>query len=189
MSVELQKMTFSNIYPKLDEFYGVLSANRARLKPWFWWADEKITPNKFRFALFIILYLCDTKRKEILHTLNFEKLYDEQFLIYADNVFSGMIGLDKIDNVKSNAELWGWISNAQKSADIVDESVKIIEDYCINDKQLKSLYAKTQLSNRPVRIAAVRNGYHKKSIEYGVRISERNSGVSDMITWEKQLER
>ncbi len=187
MSVKLQKMTFSTVYPKLDEFYGVLSANRVRLKPWFWWANEKVTPNKFRFALFIMLYLCETKGKEIAHKFNFKKLYDEQFLIYADDVFSGMIGLDKIDNVRNNAELWGWIADAHKPVETVNESVKIIEDYCIKDKKLTSLYAKTQVANRSVRIAAVRNGYKKKCIEYGVKISERNSCKADIITWEKQL--
>lgn len=187
MSVKLQKMTFSSVYPKLDEFYGILAANRARLKPWFWWASEKVTPNKFKFALFMALYLCDTKRKEIVNKFNFKKLYDEQFFIYSDDNFRGMIGLDNIDNVKNNAELWGWISRGEKTSEVVDTSLKILEDYCIKDKQLTSLYAKTQMSNKSVRIAAVRNGYIKKCTEYGVRISACNSSIADMITWEKQL--
>ena len=187
MDVKLQKMTFSSVYPRLDEFYSILSENRARLKPWFWWANEKVTPNKFKFALFISLYLCDTKRKEIAHKFNFKKLYDEQFLIYADNAFRGMIGLDNIDNVKSNAELWGWIARGGKASEIVDVSLESLEDYCISDKKLKSLYAKTQTSNQPVKIAAVRNGYQKIKTEYGVRVSRRNPNISDIITWEKQL--
>ena len=189
MDINLHKMTFSSVYPQLDEFYNILSENRERLKPWFWWADEKITPNKFRFVLFIILYLCDTKRKEIAHKFNFKKLYDEQFLIYTNNTFKGMIGLDNIDNTKNNAELWGWISKGEKTVEIVDTSLKILENYCIENKNIKSLYAKTQLSNKPVKIAAIRNGFKQKCIEYGVRISARNPEISDMITWEKQLAR
>lgn len=187
MTVQLTKMSFSTIMPKIDEFYNVLSENRARLEPWFWWASNKVTPNKSRFALFIFMYLMDTKRKEILHKLNNKKLYDEQFMIYQDGVLRGMIGLDNIDNVKNNAELWGFISNGNKSSLIVDESVKMLEDYCITDKHLTSLYAKTQLTNKPVAIAGVRNNYKKVKIEKGVRISARNSGIADMVTWEKQL--
>lgn len=189
MNVNLHKMTFSSVYPKLDEFYNILVENRERLKPWFWWANEKVTPNKMRFALFLTLYLCNTKRKEIVHKFDFKKLYDEQFLIYTDNTFKGMMGLDNIDNIKNNAELWGWVSRGEKTVEIVDAGLRILENYCVENKKLESLYAKTQLSNKPVRIAAIRNGFKQKNIEYGVRISARNPGLSDMITWEKQLVR
>ncbi|MBR5904743.1 MAG: hypothetical protein IKZ49_04415 [Alphaproteobacteria bacterium] len=185
--IEIYKMRLSTILPHINGFYNVLSDNRARLEPWFWWASPKITPNKFKFASFILLYLLDTKRKEIMHKFSKKNLYDEQFMIYYNGEFYGMMGLDKIDDIKQNAELWGFMSGADKTPMVVDESTKIIEDYCIKDKNLKSLYAKTQLSNRPVAIAAVRNGYKKIKTEYGVRISERNEGISELITWEKQL--
>lgn len=180
-------MNFSTVIPMIDDFYNVLSANRIRLEPWFWWASEKVTPNKFRYALFMVMYILDTKRKEFAHKLNYMKKYDEQFIVNVDDKFAGIIGIDNIDDVNKNAELWGWLSHGQRAFVVADESLKILEDYCINKKHLESLYAKTQVSNRAVKIAAQRNGFSLKSVEYGIPVSKRNPKIADIMTWEKQL--
>ena len=187
MNIQLKKMKFSTVVPMIDDFYNVLSANRARLEPWFWWASEKVTPNKCRYALFMLLYILDTKRKELAHKLNHTKKYDEQFIINVDNEFAGIIGMDNIDDMTKKAELWGWLSRGQQAFVVADKSLKILEDYCINEKHLESLYAKTQTSNRAVRIAARRNGFTLKSVAYGVPVSKRNPKITGIMTWEKQL--
>ncbi len=189
MNIQLKEMNFFNVVPMIDDFYNVLSTNRARLEPWFWWASSKVTPNKFKYALFMLLYLANTKRRKIAHKFDHKQIYDEQFIINVDGEFGGIIGMDNIDTVNKNAELWGWLSKGHKAFIVADESLKILENYCIKEKNLESLYAKTQASNRAVKIAAQRNGFSIKSIEYGIPISKRNPKIADIITWEKQLVR
>jgi RimJ/RimL family protein N-acetyltransferase len=187
MDVRLQKMTFSSVYPKLGEFYGILSGNRARLAPWFWWAGEKTTPNKFRFALFMFLYLCDTKHKKITHILCNEIDYDEQFLVFVDGRFGGMIGLDNISASKKNAEVWYWVEKEYESKGIASQSLKIIEDYSLNNKGVNSLYAKIAYDNIRSAAFAKRNNFDVAKIDYNVRTSARNPKITNIVTWEKQL--
>ena len=189
MDVKLQKMTFSGVYPKLDEFYGILAANRARLKPWFWWADEKFTPNKFRFALFILVYLFDTKHKQITHVLCNKIDYDEQFLIFVDNKFGGMIGLDNISSLNKNAEIWYWVEKEYESRGIASQSLKIIEDYSLKEKGINSLYAKIAFDNTRSANMAKRNNFDVIKIDYNIRTSARNPKITNIVTWEKQLVR
>ena len=85
MSVELQKLGFRKFIANAGKMYSLLESNRARLAPWFWWADKSVTPTKFRFYIFLTSYLTLTKRKKFVHMLNRNKLYDEQFFIYNDN--------------------------------------------------------------------------------------------------------
>ena len=189
MSVKLQRMTFFNVCPKLDEFYGVLSNNRARLKPWFWWADENVTPNKFRFALFILMYLFDTKHKQITHALCDEIEYDEQFLVFVDNKFGGMIGLDNISMRNKKAEIWYWVEKEFESKGIASQSLKIIEDYSLSKKGINSLYAKIAFDNVRSANMVKCNNFEPVKIDYNVRTSMRNPKITNIVTWEKQLER
>jgi len=159
MDVKLQKMTFLSVYPKLGDLFDILSANRERLKPWFWWASEKITPNKFRFVLFILLYLANTKRKEIAHNFNPAKLYDESFIVYNEGgKVAGLCGLDNIDTVnKKNAELWGlsFKGNPFGGADCV---IEMLEKHGAN-MNLDSLYAHVKVNNDKSKACLKRNNY------------------------------
>ena len=89
MNIQLKEMNFFNVVPMIDDFYNVLSTNRARLEPWFWWASSKVTPNKFKYALFMLLYLANTKRRKIAHKFDHKQIYDEQFIINVDGEFGG----------------------------------------------------------------------------------------------------
>ena len=183
----LSKLTFINMLSRLDDTYSILINNRSRLAPWFWWANDKITPNKFRFGLFLSLYLLDTKRKEISHKFNKSKLYDEQFFVLNDNNICGMIGLDNIDETQKKAEVWGFVAKERTVHGTADLSIKLLENYCLQNKGLKSLYAKTNTKNKSIAMAAQRNHYELKKIEYGVPTSPGNPKIADIMTWEKQL--
>lgn len=189
MTADLKKLNFRTFAKSSAKMYDLLDTNRIRLAPWFWWADKKITPNKFRFYIFMILYIVDTKRKKIAHKLNHDKLYDEQFFIYygIDNI-CGMCGLDNIDRQnEKNAELW-YLTFQGTPFGTADTAIQWVEQYSMN-LGLDSLYAKIQSTNDKSIKLLERNSYTIKNIQNNVQISKRNSGFADMYTYEKQLSR
>ena len=185
MAVELKKLNFRMFAKNKAKMYDLLDANRAILVPWFWWANEKVTPNKFRFYLFMILSIADTKRKKIAHKLNPENLYDEQFVVYDCQEIGGLCGLDNIDTKNNhNAEMWGLAFKGHKET---IETAKLLEKYCVDVLGLKSFYGKVQSENRASRFFWVRYGYDSRIFEENVRVSPRNPNISDMYTYTKQL--
>ena len=189
MKVDLKKLNFRTFAKSSAKMYDLLDTNRTRLAPWFWWADKKITPNKFRFYIFMILYIVDTKRKKIAHKLNHNKVYDEQFFIYygIDNI-CGMCGLDNIDKQnKENEELW-YLTFQVTTFGTSDTAFQWVEQYSMN-LGLNSLYAKIQSTNYKSIKLLERNSYTIRNIQNNVQISKRNSGFADMYTYEKQLSR
>lgn len=187
MSITLEKLNFRTFAKNVGEMYDLLDLNRARLAPWFWWADEKVTPNKFRFYVFMTLYISDTKRKKIAHKLNPNKLYDEQFFVYnEEGKIGGMCGLDNIDIQNKDAENWGL---AFKVHTQTMEAVRILDDYCVNVLHLESVYGRVQSTNRASRYFWERYGYDTKTIEKNVRISKRNPNLADIYTYRKKLTR
>ena len=188
MWVTLKKLNFRNFITKRYELFNLLDENRARLSPWFWWADEKVTPTRFRFYVFMTIYLTDTKCRNIAHKLNPKNLYDEQFIVYnPTGQIGGMCGLDDIDTEKNKtAEIWGL---AFKGNNETIESVKILEKYCVDILNLKSIYGKVQSTNRASKFFWEKYGYDSKTLEKNVRISEYNPNVADIYTYVKNLSR
>lgn len=156
--------------------------------PYFWWATSKVTPNKFRFYMFLSLYIINTKCKKIAHKLNPACKYDEQFIVYNERgEIGGMCGLDNIDTKNNkNAELWGL---AFKGNNQTIESVKILENYCIDKLNLNSIYGKVQSNNIACRYFWERYGYDSKTEMKNVPISEHNPKISDIIIYTKYLSR
>jgi RimJ/RimL family protein N-acetyltransferase len=187
MPIELKQLNFTTFAQSGAEMYSLLEQNRARLAPWFWWASEKITPTKFRFYAFMALYLANTKRKQLAHKFNPLKQYDEQFFVYDEHgKIGGMVGLDNIDTKNKNAELWGLAFKGQTQT---IESVKILEDYCINTLNLNSIYGRVQSTNRACRLFWEKYGYDKKTLEQNVQVSKHNPNIADMYTYTKILTR
>ena len=189
MPVQLKKLNFRTFAKSGGEMYTLLENNRTRLSPWFWWADEKVTPTKLRFYVFMTLYLTDTKRKKIAYKFNSSKQYDEQFFIYNESgKIGGMCGLDNIDikNTK-DAELWYLTFQGNKFG-MADMAVSWVEDYSI-DMGLNSLYAKVQSTNEKSVNLMERNNYVLTDIQKNVRISKHNPNLADMFTYKKQLSR
>ena len=187
MPLELEQLNFTTFAKSGAEMYSLLEQNRTRLAPWFWWASEKITPTKFHFCAFMALYLADTKRKQIVHKFNPDKQYDEQFFVYDENgKIGGMVGLDNIDIRNKTAEMWGLAFKGQTQT---IESIKLLEDYCIDTLKLNSIYGKVQSSNRACRLFWEKYGYDIKTVENNVRISKRNPNIADMYTYTKVLTR
>ena len=159
MAVKLKKLNFCTVVKNGAEMCGLVESNRTRLSPWFWWTDEKLTPNKFRLYLFVMLYLLDTKCEEIAHKLNPSKMYDEQFIIYNDGgKVAGLCGLDNIDTMgQKNAELWA-LTFSGNPFGMVDSAIEWIEKYSTSIK-LDSLYAHVQLNNDKSKVCLQRNNY------------------------------
>ena len=188
MSIELKKLNFCRFVKNGTEMYDLLESNRARLSPWFWWAGRDVTPTKMRFYIFMTLYIADTKRKKIAHKLKPAKPYDEQFFVYNESgKIGGMVGLDNIDTKRNkNAEVW---ELAFKGNNETLVSIKLLEDYCIDTLDLKSIYGKVQSTNRASRYFWEKYGYDTKTLEQNVRISKRNPNIADIYTYTKRLGR
>lgn len=185
MSVELKKLDFTTFAKNASEMYTLLEENRTRLVPWFWWANEKVTPTKFRFYVFMALYLADTKRKNIAHKLNSAKTYDEQFFVYDESgKIGGMVGLDNVNIKNKNAEIWGLAFKGQTQT---IQSVKILEDYCINTLNLNSIYGKVQSTNRACRLFWEKYGYDAKTLDSNVQVSKHNPNIADIYIYTKNL--
>ena len=186
MSVKLKKLNFRVFAKNSTKMWELIDSNRNRLAPWFWWASKKVTPNKFRFMLFMTLYIADTKRKKITHIINPTKLYDEQFFVVDEaNNIGGCVGLDNIDTTNNkSAEIWGM---AFKRRSNTGDVFKILENYCINELNLKSVYTRVQTTNTACEFFWELCGYDTKTVETGVRISKRNPNIADMYTYTKSL--
>ena len=147
MEINIKKFNLRNSLPIMGEAFRLIDSNRKRLEPWFWWTSAKVTPTKTKSIIFMLLYLLDTKRKEFAHKFNSEKLYDEQFLIFVDDKFGGMMGLDNINITKRDAELWYFVSSENEGRGIASESIQYLENYSLNENKLNSLYAKVNPEN------------------------------------------
>lgn len=187
--IKLKKFGMRTTLLNSHGFYKVISSNRDRLSPWFWWTDEKVTPNFTKAFIFMLLYAIDTKRKKIAHRLSKSKLYDEQFLIFNDKKVSGMLGLDDIDIKKQKAELWYFITSENEGKGIMSESLKKMEDYSFEQKNLNLLYAKTADGNDRSESILKRNNYTIEDIAYNVPTSRRNPKITNLTTWAKQLQK
>ena len=183
--IKLQKLNFKAFLTQTLPMFSVIENNRARLEPWFWWTSKKITPTRTKFTIFVLLYLIDTKRKQLLNKINNNKLYDEQFIIMQHNEISGMCGLDNIDNTKHDAEVWVWTS----VPGIGDNTINLLQEYCVTDKSLTSVYAKVAQNNTNSHNLFKRNGYIVEKFEPNVRTSPRNPKITDLTTYRKQLSR
>ena len=189
MEINIKKFNLRNSLPIMGEAFCLINSNRKRLEPWFWWTGAKVTPTKTKSIIFMLLYLLDTKRKEFAHKFNSEKLYDEQFLIFVDDKFGGMIGLDNIDIKKRDAEVWYFVSSDNEGYGIATESIKYISDYSLKHNKLNSIYAKINTQNNRSINLVKKNGFVLDRIEYGVPTSRRIPKIADIMTWTKQLVR
>jgi RimJ/RimL family protein N-acetyltransferase len=187
--ISLKKMGFRTALPKAREFYNVLSNNRERLAPWFWWMDEKITPNLQKSVIFMILYIFDTKRKKIIHKFSNKKPYDEQFFVMVNGKLGGMVGLDDINNLKQDSEIWYFVTSENESRLIASSVISILENYAVDTKKLNSLYVKTADGNIRSENLLRRNNYEIEKVEYGVPTSKRNPKITNLTTWRKYLGR
>ena len=185
--ITFKRFTLFNALHVMPDAFHVIDTERDRLSKWFWWTDKKVTPNMARCCLFLLLYLADTKRKEIVHKFDFKKLYDEQFIIMVDGKFGGMTGLDNINYVTKDAEMWRFVSKENEGIGVGSASVKFLEKYSLESKQLKRLYAKINTENTRGIQCMKRNNFTLKTTEYGIPTSRRNHKIADIMTWEKEL--
>ena len=185
--IDFKKFNLLNALCVMHDAFHVIDTERERLSAWFWWMDKKVTPNMAKCCIFMLLYLADTKRKEIAHKINSANLYDEQFIIMVDGKFGGMTGLDNINDATKDAEMWCFVSQENEGLGIGSASVKFLENYSLENKKLERLYAKVNTNNTRSIKCVQRNGFKLKTIEYGIPTSRRNPKIADIMTWEKQL--
>lgn len=185
--VKLETLNFKTFAKNGDEMWCLLSSNRARLSPWFWWAGRNVTPNKMRFYIFMALYITDTKRKKIMHKINPTKTYDEQFFVYNEQgKIGGMCGLDNINIKTKDAENWGL---AFKGYTETMEAIKLLDNYCIDELGLTYVYGRVQSTNRASMIFWEKYGYDEKRLEQNVRVSKHNPNTADIYIYRKKLTR
>ena len=188
MSTEIKKLDFLTAMKNGTTAFNLLNSNRARLSQWFWWADEKITPNWYSFYLFLMLYLFETKRKKIEHKIHPIVVFDEQFIIFNDGKMAGMCGLDNIDTeMHKNAELW-LFTFAGNHFGTADSALKLIENYSA-DMKLNSLYAHVQLQNDKSQECLARNNYAKQEKPENALVSKKPVKIAPVYVFKKILTR
>lgn len=187
MAVELKKLNLGTVIKSGTEMCDLVISNRARLSPYFWWTNEKLTPNKLALFMFVILYLMDTKRKKIAHKLNPQKLYDEQFVIYNDKGgVAGLCGLDNIDTtIQKNAELWALTFKGNPFG-TADSAIQLVEKYSTSIN-LDSLYAHVQLSNDKSKECFKRNNYTAQEGTKDVMVSKIPFKIAPVQVFIKNL--
>ena len=140
------------------------------MAPWFWWAATNRTPNRFKFYRVIIALLADAEFGKFLHQVNPQNTYDEHFIVYnSQNKIGGLCGLSDIDTTnKKNAEVWGlaFRGNTETVA-----GLKLLQDYCINNLHLNSLYARVESTNLASQRFIERNGYDTKQFYEHAKIT------------------
>lgn len=186
MKITLQELNFSALVRYCRDFYHVLDANRDRLVPYFFWAGRQVTPDFMTTFAFVTLYILDTKYKYMLYKVR-DKEYDKPFIILNGNKVTGMIGLDKINPQKNNAEVWYWVSSQDEGKGVATNALKQVENYSINKLKLDSLYTCVVRTNEKSKAMMQRNKYHITDIKYGVPISVRNPRLADIVHYKKQL--
>jgi len=184
--VVLKRLNLITGLQTMQSAFDVINTERDRLSPWFWWMSKEVTPTKGRFLLFMMLYLADTKRKEMAYKFNPIQLYDEQFMIMVDEKFCGMIGFDNINNITKDAEIWYFISQKNENTGVASQSLQYITNYALAH-DINRLYAKINTENERSINFVQRNNFALQKIEYGIPISKRNPKIADVMTWEKFL--
>ena len=158
-NIVFKKLNLKNALKTTNAAFDIIDSERERLSRWFWWMSSTITPNNRKFNKFMLLYLLATKRKQLSHKFNNSKLYDEQFLVFVDDKFGGMVGLDNIDDIKKEAEVWYFVSQLNEGHGVASASIQFIEDYVLNNKNTERLYAKIETKNTRSIGLVSRNGY------------------------------
>ncbi len=187
-SVELQKFGLRTALPKISQMYNLVDDNRARLAPWFFWANKQMTGAPQVAFLFFLFFLMKTKYKKLLNVFDNSSKYYETFFIMVDNEIGGLAGLEDIDEKNKTAEGWGLLFRKYEGRGVSTDAMKLFEEYSIDSKNLTSLYAKTSAGNKLSELMLKRNGYEIKSIEYGVPVSRHNPKITDLTTWIKHLD-
>lgn len=186
MDIELKKLDFKTVLPRMHEMYRHLEVNRERLAPWFWWASSSVTPNRASFSLFVIAYILSSDVKKIAHKFNPKKLYDEQFVMFADGKVAGMCGLDNIDiKNNKNAELW-FLTFKNNPFGIADTAIKQVEEYSININ-LNSLYAHVQPDNEKSKKCLSRNNYTVQAETKNALVAKMPDKFAPVYVFDKVL--
>ena len=153
MSVEIEEFSLRNIIPQFREFNSAVRENRARLTPYFWWADIN-SIDRFRFIFSGVL---TEKLTRIMRDLP----YNKKFIIRANGEFAGIIGLDDAARNAPRAELWIFVTREHAGAHIASSAIKLIEEYAAK-KSIQNIYAKTDEQNWNSRHMLAANNYELK---------------------------
>ncbi|MBQ6736103.1 MAG: GNAT family N-acetyltransferase [Alphaproteobacteria bacterium] len=153
MIVEIEEFSFRNIIPQFREFNSAVRENRARLTPYFWWADIN-SISRFNFILSGVL---TEKLTRVMRDLP----YNKKFIIRADGEFAGTIGLDDAAQNAYRAELWIFVTAKHAGAHVASHSIKLIEEYA-SKKSIQNIYARTDEQNWNSRNMLAANNYELK---------------------------
>ncbi len=111
--------------------------------------------------------------------------YDQQFIVYnSKNKIGWLCGLDDIDTINKRAEVWRLAFRGNTET---IEAMTKLEDYCINNLQLKSIYACVKSTNRASQLFWEKYGYDERKLYLHAKVSQHNPKYADIYTYTKQL--
>ncbi len=151
MDVHLESFSLRHIGKQFREFNSAVKCNRARLRPYFWWAR---TNGLVRFN-FILSGLVMEKISHIMRDLP----YNKKFIVRCDGNFVGVVRLDGAGQNAPRAEIWYFVTNENEGRHIVSRAITTVEDFARN-QSIDKIYARTARDNRRSQHLLNKKGYH-----------------------------
>lgn len=133
------------------ELFAVVDANRARLREWMPWVDQRSSAADI--ARFIAGSVEAHRRGTALREL-----------IVISGEIAGVISLESIDMVNRKAAIGYWIDGACEGHGVVSRSVMALCDYCFHDLRLNRVEIHCGTENWRSRKIPERLGFHGEGV-------------------------
>lgn len=172
MNVKIESFSLRHFIPQFREFNSAVRNNRARLKPYFWWARDN---GAARFQIVLCGVLAE-KIAQAFHDLP----YNKKFIILNNDKFAGVIGLDGVCKNADRADLWIFVTRECTGQNIASQAIKLVEEYAAQ-QSIKKICARVSYGNWPSRGMLQKNDYKI----YKSRLN-RWRGVVEQF-WHKKL--
>lgn len=138
-------------YQHAETLYQLVKANRLHLREWLPWVDHMRTVEDFR------KYINNSKQRYAVHT-------EIGYVILANDVMVGRIGLYNIDVFNKNASIGYWLSEEWEGKGIITRSCKAVIDEGFKRLKLNRIEIRAALQNYKSQAIPHRLGFKQEGV-------------------------
>ncbi|MCS3801949.1 GNAT family N-acetyltransferase [Niastella sp. OAS944] len=138
-------------YPHAETLYQLVKANRQHLREWLPWVDQMRSVDDFK------KYINSSKQRYANHT-------EMGYVIMADSVMAGRIGLYNIDVFNKNASIGYWLGKEWEGKGIITRSCKAVIDEGFKRLKLNRIEIRAALENFKSQAIPQRLGFKQEGI-------------------------